>query len=61
MEFEETVSVVAEVDQVKEAIGGNLMPQRVTLLHLADMLSRVDMDRVVDIRVGLRKTGKPVS
>lgn len=57
----EVVDVVTEVNQVEEAVGGDLMPDGVTLVVLAMGLTWVDVLGKVHICVSLRESRKAIS
>ena len=54
------VDVVAEVDQIKQAVGGHLVPDRVTLLELTGGLAWIHIHRSVHILISLREHGEEV-
>lgn len=57
----EVVDVVTEVNQVEEAVGGDLMPDGVTLVVLAMGLTWVDVLGKVHVCVSLSESRKAIS
>jgi len=53
---DERVDVIAEVDQVEEAVGGDLVPDGVTLVVLAVFLTRIHVYRFVYVFISLMES-----